>query len=158
MTQDIGSDRGMRLIGRFRLVGVIVLAAGLACLAVAALTPVDAELREAGHSSARPFSPLPQPGADASDAMAKVAGSRLIRPAQMLAPVRDSGVAAELAKRLQLTGVIQSPQGLVAYVQPEKQPVLAVREGQKVQEFVVEKIEPNQVILTLDGVAVTLTN
>lgn len=86
----------------------------------------------------------------------KMAGRRLIRPSQVKAAVKDTGAAAQLLKKLTLQGVVQIGSDQVAYIRVEKKGTRNVKCGEKVLEFVVQKIEPGKITLSLEGVEVML--
>ncbi len=82
----------------------------------------------------------------------------LIKAAQAQAAVKDSGLAAELAKNLRLQGIANMPEGLTAYIRNMKEKrTLTVREGDKAAEFIVRRVEENSVTLDLEGVEVKLS-
>jgi hypothetical protein len=101
-----------------------------------------------------PLPPATRP--DLQPLLVSVAGRTLIRPAQVQAAVKADGTAERLLKQLKLQGVVRIGETPVAYIQIEKEGVKAVREGDMVLEFVVDRIESNQVVLSLQGVVVTL--
>jgi hypothetical protein len=72
------------------------------------------------------------------------------------AAVKDTGVAQQLLKKLQLQGVAKMGDRFVAYVSVDKQSVVTVRDGDAVLDFLVESIEPGCVTLSLQGVLVRL--
>ncbi len=82
----------------------------------------------------------------------------IIKSAQVQAAVKDSGLAAELAKNLRLQGIANMPAGLTAYIHNTKEKrTLTVHEGDTVAEFIVRTVEQDSVILDLDGVEVRLS-
>lgn len=91
-----------------------------------------------------------------SDVLRQTAGRRLIRPAQIIAAVKDTGAAERLVKRLKLQGIIEMGGRKVAYVQVDGQNTVSVREGQKVLDMTVAKIESSRVEFSLDGVQASL--
>jgi hypothetical protein len=90
--------------------------------------------------------------------LAKMAGRRLVRPAQVQAAVKDTGAAARLLAKLNLQGVVDIGGELVAYIQVDKRSVKTVRKGEKVLELTVEEIQPGSVKLSLEGVVVELSH
>lgn len=100
--------------------------------------------------------PLPKDTHDIQSLLGRVAGACPIRPAQAVAAVKDDGAAARLLKMLKLQGVVQMGDGLVAYIQVEKEGVKTIRQGETILDFVVENVEPGKVTLSLQGVVVVL--
>ena len=145
-----------RFVGRFFMAAVGCL--GLAAVGAvwAALAPVHVAGASAAVTRAKPLCPLPAVGQDLRPLLMKMAGRRLIRPGQVKAAVKDSGAAERLLKKLKLQGVVQTGADLVAYIRVDKEGTKSVREGQKVLDFVVARIEPGKVTLTLQGVEVVL--
>jgi hypothetical protein len=141
----------------FQVVGLVAVALGvgfcvtMAVVSVYPASPVDDTTRRGSVPS------FPAGGEDVQPLLAKIAGSRLIRGARIQAAVKDSGAAGRLVKRLRLQGVIQAGSGPMAYILVDKDPAAkAVHEGESVLDFVVEKIEPSRVTLSLEGVEVVL--
>lgn len=88
----------------------------------------------------------------------KVTERLIIKAAQAQAAVKDSGLAAELAKSLKLQGIANMPAGLTAYIRNTKEKrTLTVREGDMAAEFIVRRVEQDSVTLDLDGVEVRLS-
>lgn len=88
----------------------------------------------------------------------KAIGRLIIKAAQSQAAVKDNGLAAELAKSLRLQGIVNMPNGLTAYIRDTKtNRTLTVHEGEKVDDFVVRKVNKQGVVLDLDGVEVGLS-
>jgi hypothetical protein len=102
--------------------------------------------------------PLPAGRTDLQALLVRMAGHTLIRPAQVQAAVKTDGTAERLLKQLKLLGVVRIGDASVAYIQVEKEGVKAVRAGDAVLEFVVERVEPRKVTLSLNGVTVPLGN
>lgn len=143
-----------------RLLGMslVVLLTSTAGLAAAIWMPLNATA--AAHNAAaqaRRLAPIPADRPNLEPLLAKIAGSRLIRPASIQAAVKDDGSAQRLLKSLKLQGVVQMGENPVAYIQVEKQGIQTVQVGQSVLDFTVEKIEPGRVTLSLQGVVVTLS-
>ena len=141
-----------------RLVAAALVALGLASalLAFNALAAVRVDVGDSQVAAAERFQPMPTEMLPLEGLLAKTAGRHLIKPTQVQAAVKDSGAAARLVKKLKLQGVVQLGADRLAYIQVEKQGTNAVRSGEKVLEFVVSKIEPGKVTLSLDGVDVEL--
>jgi hypothetical protein len=108
--------------------------------------------------AARSLAPVPDERVDVQAVLAKVAGRTLVRPAQVQAAVKSDGTAEQLLKLLKLQGVIDVGGKPTAYIAVEKQGVKTVRPGDKILDFTVDKIEPGKVVLSLQGVVVTLGN
>ena len=88
----------------------------------------------------------------------KAKGRLIIKAAQSQAAVKDNGLAAELAKCLRLQGIVDMSNTLTAYIRNTKtERTLSVREGDKLDDFIVTKISDQSVILDLDGVEVRLS-
>jgi len=87
-----------------------------------------------------------------------MAGKELVKPPQVHAAVKDSGLAGKLAKRLKLEGVVQADEGYSAYIRVDNKALETVRQGQKVLDFTVARIEPGAVTLSLEGVEVVVTH
>lgn len=142
---------------------VIVFSAGglilaVLCLAAAFFWPLDISDDGAGAGQPVTSCRLPEVNADVSQLVGRLAGVRIIRPAQLRAAVKDSGMAARLAKQLKLQGVVDMRGKLMAYIAVEKQGVATVAEGDQVLDFLIERIEPGRVTLVLEGVSVELTH
>jgi hypothetical protein len=88
--------------------------------------------------------------------LSTVAGSRLIRPAQVQPAVKDSGAAQKLLARLKLQSVVDMSGEHVAYIRVKDEGVQAIRGGSYVLDFLVESVQPGRVRLSLDGVIVEL--
>jgi hypothetical protein len=132
---------------------------GAAMLVVRAAWPAaadDADALASAPASARQLPPMPGGRPDLQPLIVKLAGRTLIRPAQVQAAVKTDGTAERLLKLLKLQGIVRIGDTSVAYIQVEKEGVKTVREGETVLDFVVERIEPNKVVLNLQGVVVTL--
>ena len=147
--------RGGRLTGRFISAGVVVFGLGVIALVAAVVVPISGEAASLRERSRQLKSPLSE-SQDVQPLLLKMAGVRLIKPSQVQAAVKDSGAAQRLAKKLKLQGVVQMPNGLVAYIKVDNEGVKSVREGGKVLDFVVDRIEPGKVTVSLQAVVVTL--
>lgn len=86
----------------------------------------------------------------------EVAARNLVRPAQVLAAVKDTGAAQAMLKRLQLEGVCDTGSGTVAYVCVDGREHVSVRRGDALLSFAVADVESGRVTLSLEGVEVTL--
>ena len=129
---------------------------GLTGLLATTLAPIqDADSAQTGQGIAgHPV--VPSGGRNIESLMASIAERPLIRAPQVQAAVKDSGAAARLAKMLKFQGVVNMGGESVAYINVDKSGVKSVRKGQKILEFVVERIESGGVVLSLDGVEVNL--
>lgn len=136
--------------------GILMLAAVLLLMAI--LWPIEpqGEARDVSSMNSLPFrSDLQQ---DLRPLLVKMAGVRLIRPAQIQAAVKDTGTAKALLAKLKLQGVVRMGDDFVAYIQVEGQSSQSVREGGSVLDFVVQGVEPGKVTLALQGVQVELAH
>ena len=141
----------------FMYTGLGVLLAGSFFVLAAMAWPVRSNnpAHQPGHRQS-----LPEIRAEAPDLqplLAKVAGSRLIRPAQVQPAVKDTGAAQELLERLKLQSIVRAGAEPIAYVRVKDSGVQKVRRGGHLLDFLVEEIESGQVKLQLDGVVVDLT-
>ena len=157
---DFGDLRVRRAaLGRIAKGGIV--AAGLSGLLAlgAILVPIEAEKSRGANlrASERDFQ-IDGSGQspELRSVAAKIATMELMRPARIQAAVKDDGTAQRLAKLLKLQGVVLMGDEFVAYIQVDKEGLQTVRERQTVSEFVVEKIEPGRVTLSLQGVTVVL--
>ena len=80
----------------------------------------------------------------------------LIKPLQGIAAVKDDGVAAKMAARLKLQGIVNMGGEFVAYVNVDKGSVQALRTGSTVLEFSVLKVEEKSVTICREGVQIVL--
>lgn len=149
---------GRRLASRFMVLGIAVLAAGIALAAYATIAPVEVADGLAKVERPRPFRPLLASRHDVRALLATMAGYPLIRPPQVIAAVKDTGLARRLLKKLKLHGVAQIGSDYVAYVQVDAKEVKRVSRGDAILDFRVEKVELGKVTLLLDAVVVTLTH
>jgi hypothetical protein len=154
MNDHAGTDRlhratriGLRVAQVMSIVTILLLGAAL-------LVP----LRVATPSNQG--SSMPATEADARlpvGLLEKIAGRRhLIRAALVQAAVRDNGAAQKLLATLKLQGVIRIGSQYVAYVAVDKGGTATVHQGDSLSRFMVDKIEPGHLLLSLDGVTVTL--
>lgn len=151
------SVSGARVVAeRLRYVGIAWALLALGMVAFAWAFPVDANVQNRSSGRRKELEPLPAVGADVRPLLAKMAGTRLIRAAQVQAAVKDTGAADRLAKRLSLEGIADIAGTHVAYIRVEKKGVQSVKQGDTVLDFVVEKIVSNRVTLSLQGVQVVL--
>ena len=122
-------------------------------------TALTMPISEAGLENSvgeRRLKRIPEVKSDIQPLLNSLAGRELIRPASMQPALKDDGSAQRLLKLLKLQGVIEFDSELVAYVQVEKEGVRTVRAGDKLLEFVVEKVQPSSVTLSLNGVTIAL--
>lgn len=142
---------------RFMFIGITASVVGVMIVAASVLLPIgDAEgITHVGGRERVPQLTPPDPAL--RTVFVKVAGSRLIRPGQIQAAVKDTGAAQRLLARLKLQSVVQLGGESVAYVQVADGGVTKVRRGEHLLDFVVEEIAPGNIRLLLDGVEVNLT-
>ncbi len=145
-----------RCVDRFMIAAVVLLALSAVLMVLSAVIPIGADVEASSVASVRQLQPLPKIRANLEPLVAKMAGRHLIKPSQVQAAVKDTGIAQRLAKKLKLQGVVQVGTDLIAYVSVEKQGTKTVRQGEKLLDFVVQKIEPGKVTLSLQGVQVVL--
>lgn len=138
--------------------GLVAFAVGVAAMVAAAAWPIpgDAELESMGGVSRVPEAP--EAAVTAADLARAVAGRRLIRPSQVRAAVKDTGLAARLLERLKLQSVVQMHGESVAYVKVENGGVKSVRAGGRLLDFEVRQVEPGRVVLVLEGVEAVLSH
>ena len=134
--------------------GLLLASCGL--LALAAWPAAAADPTASTPAAGRQLAPMPTTQPHLQPLLVKIAGRTLIRPAQVQAAVQADGTAERLLKMLKLQGVVQIGETTVAYVHVEKEGVKTVRQGDTILDFTVEKVEPNKVMLNLQGVVVTL--
>lgn len=145
------------VVRRFRWAGTSALLAGLVCVAVAGLAPVDGDAANTVATAGQRVPRLAGQGVAMAPLLRQVAGSQLIRPAQIQAAVKDTGTAKRLLERLKLQSVVAMRGEPMAYVRVKDGGVRSVRKGDHLLEFYVEEVAAGEVRLTLEGVAVTLT-
>jgi hypothetical protein len=143
----------------FWVSGLIFFAICVGLLLVCLLMPPGIELNPAGQDRSIGNIAMSTLDRDRFSLLERRATERLIiKAAQAQAAVKDSGLAAELAKNLRLQGIANMPAGLTAYIRDTKEKrTLTVREGDKAAEFIVRTVEQDSVILDLDGVEVRLS-
>lgn len=159
MAKQLSTAEAYRISRVFKRITVGTLLIGVLLVLLAGLIPIKSHpsLIDEGRNNRRNES-IPHGQPELSPLMHQMAGRRLIKPAQIKAAIKDTGVAGRLAKKLKLQGIVQMGGKAVAYVKVEKQGVKSVRQGDKLLEFLVEKIEPGRVILDLDGIQIQLQN
>lgn len=145
-----------RATRRFMVMGVAAGVMTLSLLVFASVAPIAGSNRSANRSAQPSVPEFQGPVADTHSLLTKVAGSRLIRPAQVQAAVKDTGAAQRLLERLKLQSVVNMNGEPVAYVRVNKNGVQSVRAGGRLLDFLVESVKPGEVKLSLDGVVVTL--
>lgn len=158
MASDSDISSAARLSWRVMHVGLVLVGLAVVLLGAALVMPVTSSADQATPSRARAFVPLGPPQSEMDDAI-KILQARpraLIRPAQVQAAVKDTGAAAQLAKRLKLQGVVALNGEYVAYVDVQEQGVKAVRVGEPLLDFVIKDVTPGKVTLSLEGVEVVL--
>ncbi|MCY2926466.1 MAG: hypothetical protein NT031_13700 [Planctomycetota bacterium] len=134
-------DGTERLARRFLWASLVILAAAVTAVVLAALLPV-VEASQASRPAVRLDPKIPAITAASLEALLeRVATRELIRPAQHRAAVKDSGVAAQMAKALKL----------------QKEGTVSVKKGQTVLKFLVKEIQSDRVTLSLEGVEVVLS-
>lgn len=141
-----------------RMAGIALLGAAGLALAAACFWPIDSDAQPARSGTWKSLHALDESPADVDRLIRKMAGRTLVKVAQVQAAVKDSGAAKELVKRLKLQGVVEMPDGLVAYIAVQGEGVATCRKGEKVLEFVVEDVQPGKVTLNLQGVVASLGN
>jgi len=159
MASESDLQAANRLTTGFLAAGVVVFATAVALVALAALTPVDTA-GDLGNLESRglDLAAWSESRAEVDPLLRRMAGRRLIRPPEVQAAVKDTGLAGRLIKRLTLEGVVQIGQDFAAYIRVDKKSLETVRQGQNVLDFVVERIEPGKVTLSLQGVEVVLAH
>lgn len=148
----------LRATRRFMATGIVSAAVGMGLAVAAAVTPIGASADRGNVAADQRVPQVDHTPVDASALIRQVAGSRLIRPSQVQAAVKDTGAAARLLERLKLQSVVNMGGESVAYVRVGQEGVRSVRAGGRVLDFVVESVGPGAVKLSLDGVVVTLTH
>lgn len=151
---SIGQSK--RLINRFLTVSFVLVTTTLVLVITVLVVPIKIESDAEGIDLAGQLEPLTDTQRNVEPLLQKMAGRRLIRPSQVKAAVKDTGAAAQLLKKLRLQGVVQIGPDQVAYIRVEKQGTRKVKCGEKLLEFVVQKIEPGRITLSLEGVEVML--
>ncbi len=155
--------RADRLPSMIAVTGQAVLGLSLLLVLAAAFWPIQDDAAGSNALDApRPaevgLGSEPMDALDSQSLLLKMAGRRLIRPAQIQAAVKDTGAAQRLLSKLKLQGVVQMGGDHVAYIQVADRGVQTVRVGSSVLDFMVEAVESGRVKLSLDGVEVELTH
>jgi len=142
---------------KFRRLSLALLLTAAVLVPVALFAPVSTKGDVEEGAVERPLGALGEPR-NVEPLLRKLAGRRLIRPAQVQAAVRDGGAAATLLKRLALRGVVEREGDYVAYVEVEKEGTKVLRKNDSILGFQVEEVAPGKVILSLEGVLVELSH
>ena len=142
----------------FRRVGILVLALGCAAMATAAWWPIPEKVSISDSDRASRVPTARPSQVSAAELARAVAGRRLVRPSQVRAAVKDTGLAAKLLERLKLQSVVQMRGEPVAYVKVENVGVKSVQGGGRLLDFEVRSVEPGRVVLTLEGVEAVLSH
>jgi hypothetical protein len=150
------SNKMTLFIQRFHVASVVLFLLSAVLLIGSLVIPIQVSHNEWEKVPVKKISPLVETRQDLQQLLVKMAGWRLIKPAQVQAAVKNTGLAQTLAKKLKLQGVIQVGSTLTAYIQVEKQGTQTVKQGDKLLDFLVQKIDPGVVTLSLEGVEVTL--
>jgi hypothetical protein len=150
------TSKAGRLSEKVRIIGLVCVVLSLAGVALAAFCPLGRGLAESADTGNSALPPLPRADRPIQPLLVKMAGRRLIRPSQAQAAVKDSGLTGRLAKKLTLQGIVRVGGTLVAYIHVEKQGVKSVRAGDRILDFLVERMESDRVTLSLEGVQVVL--
>jgi hypothetical protein len=158
MAAEWSSKKITTHIERFRRVSMGLLILAVVSLVASLAMPIQPSPGEWDRLSNAKIAALPDGKQNLQPLLAKMAGWRLIKPAQVQAAVKDTGLAQTLLKRLKLQGVVQMGSTLTAYIQVEKQGTQTVKQGGKILDFIVQKVEPGGVTLSLEGVEVTLSH
>lgn len=165
MTDERTLQRHAEAARRFAWVGVVALAASAVLLVAAAVAPIGEAAGGNAAAARRRVPEVASPDADVRSLEVKLAGSKLIRPAQVQPAVKDAGAAQKLLERFKLQSVVQMGGEPVAYVRVAQgggggagaAAVQTVRRGGRLLDFSVEEVEPGRVRLSLEGVLVDLT-
>jgi len=152
------SEGTVALARRLRVVALVVLLLGGAMIPLAGFFPISLEGEPVDVARRRPVRGMAEGPKSVEPLLGKLAGRRLIRPAQVQAAVQDGGVAAKLLKQLTLRGVAQRNGGRAAYVEVEKGGTKVVRKGDTLLGFLVEDVAPGRVSLSLEGVLLELNH
>ena len=159
MAKQLSAVEAYRISKVFKRIAIGALLVAVLLVLLAGLIPIKSHPSSIdGEGINRKNQSIPHDQPELSPLMHQMAGRYLIKPAQIKAAVKDTGIADRLAKKLKLQGIVQMGGKSVAYVQVEKQGVKSVKEGDKLLEFLVEKIGADQVTLNLDGVQIKLQN
>lgn len=157
MADELSLKKHAAAVRRFIGVGVAALGLSVALVLAAALVPMQSRASGSSMAGREAVPTIPRSDPDLHQLLVKVAGSRLIRPAQVQPAVKDDGAAQELLARLTLQSIVQLGGEPVAYVRIENKGVQTLKEGGRILAFVVEEIKGGRIKLSLDGVMVNLT-
>lgn len=156
MADDSSLASLKRLVDRAMAAGLAMLALTGVTVVYAVVCPINASAGVTNVVSRQPVKPLDGTDRNLTGLLTTMAGRALIKPSQVQAAVKDTGLADRLLKQLKLQGVVQMGPETVAYVHIEKQGTKSVRRGEKLLDFVVKNIETGRVTLSLEGVEVLL--
>jgi hypothetical protein len=156
MANDPSDKMISRYIRQFHIGAIGLFSISSILLIGSFVIPIHVSNDEWKKAAVKKIVPLPEVGQNLQPLLVKMAGWRLIKPAQVQAAVKDNGLAQTLLKKLKLQGVIQVGSTLTAYIDVEKQGTQTVKQGEKILDFIVQRIEPGAVTLSLEGVEVTL--
>ncbi len=157
MPSELGLRGNTNVIRAFIAFGSASLIVSLLLLIASIFWPMEAEAVDMTSTPrAVDFNVQADRDRDTDALLEQIIERRLIKPAEIVAAVKDDGKAARLLKAIKLQGVVQMGTGYVAYVQIDKQGVKTVKSGDSLLSFSVEKVEPGKVTLTLEGVRVVL--
>jgi hypothetical protein len=151
------ADNMVKVAGRVLALAILLFALSVGWVAVAAVGPVTVPHTDLDDSQRELVTTDRASAYEVKDVLARMAGRRLVRPARIIAAVKDTGAAERLVKRLKLQGVISMGGKNVAYVQVDGKRTVSVRENEKLMEMVVQKIDSGSVLFSLDGVEAQLT-
>ncbi len=147
-----------RITDRFVLVSIVLLLLSFIAVVTAAVFPIDTDVKTRATSEAAEFFPLVASEQNMNSLLLKMAGKPLIRPPQIKAAVKDVGTATQLLKKLKLQGIVKLGNSFVAYIEVDKHGVVTVRRGEKILEFVVKDIGAQAIVLSLEGVEISLSH
>ena len=157
MKRDTYCDETKGLSGRLLWVGGVMLLIGVVAVVGAAVWPLPTDGVSGGDGRpGRAVPKLDDRGGASAGWYESLTGSRLIRPAQVQAAVKDTGAAERLLRQLKLQSVVEMDGEATAYVRVDQRGVQTVRAGGRLLDFLVESIRPGEVRLSLDGVVVAL--
>ncbi len=149
MANDSSSKMISRYIRQFHIGAIGLFSISSILLIGSFVIPIHVSNDEWKKAAVKKIVPLPEVGQNLQPLLVKMA-------AQVQAAVKDNGLAQTLLKKLKLQGVIQVGSTLTAYIDVEKQGTQTVKQGEKILDFIVQRIEPGAVTLSLEGVEVTL--
>ncbi len=158
MEDELTTYISIRNADRFMWIGIAVAVVFLAVLLSAPFVPIDSDVKLSEQRSISGIKPLTRDPQEMGGLLQQISGRHLIRPAQIQAAVKNTGVAAQLVKRLKLLGIARMKDNLVAYIQVDTGRVATVRKGETILDFIVEDIQSGKVALSLDGVNVVLVH